>query len=132
MDVQRIDHVNIRIPEDGVEDVLRFYRDILGGTPEKLEAFRAGDRTSFAVRLADTVLIHVRPVDDFQPPAQANYDHFCIVVDDPIDTVKDRFEDAGVEIRRESTPWGSQGRAPAVYVEDPFGYVIEVKTAQPD
>jgi hypothetical protein len=33
----------------------------------------------------------------------------------------------GYEVLRQSTPLGTQGRAPAIYVQDPFGYVIEIK-----
>lgn len=127
MDVVRIDHVNIRIPEDGVEEALEFYRDTLGFKPEKLEKYRAGDRTSFAFRMGETSMIHVRPKESFETPEQKNYDHFCIVVDREVEEIKERFREHGVEIERESTPYGSTGRAPAVYVKDPFGYTIEVK-----
>lgn len=126
MDVDTIDHVNIRIPASGVDDALAFYRDRLGFTPEKLDQYRAGERTSFAFRMGDTTLLHIRPVDDFERPGEENFDHFCIVTPD--------FEDARMELEdvteREGTPWGATGRAPAIYVEDPFGYRIEIKKKQ--
>lgn len=127
MDVTRIDHVNIRIPEDGVDRAVAFYQDVLGFAPEKMDKYRVGDRTSFAFRLGDTAMLHVRPVTDFEPPGQHNYDHFCIIVDESIEDVKSRLQEHDVVIDRESTPWGSTGRAPAVYITDPFGYRIEIK-----
>ncbi|MDY6769111.1 MAG: VOC family protein [Candidatus Nanohaloarchaea archaeon] len=128
MDAERIDHVNLRIPADSVEDAVHFYRDVLGFEPEKLDLYRDGERTSFAFRIADTAMLHVRPVDDFREPGAENYDHLCIVVDTPLDELKQLLEEHGVDIDREGTPWGSTGRAPAVYVTDPFGYTIELKT----
>ncbi len=125
MEVERIDHVNIMIPEDGVEAALTFYRDRLGFEPLKLDKYRQGERTSFAFRMGETSMLHVRPKKDFEKPEQKNFDHFCIMVDRTREEVKTVFDED--EILREGTPWGPGGRAPAVYVEDPFGYVIEIK-----
>lgn len=123
MNVQSIDHVNIRIPDSGVERALEFYRDRLGFTPEKLELFQDGERTSFAFRMGPEALLHVRPVEDFEEPDGKNFDHFCVITPD-FEEVKEELAD---EIKREGNPWGATGRAPAIYVEDPFGYRIEIK-----
>lgn len=127
MDTHHIDHVNIRIPKSGVDDAVAFYADSLGFEPEQLDAYREGDRTLFSFRLGPESVLHVRPVNDFEPPSGTSYDHWAIVVTQPIREVKQRLEDAGINVRRESNPLGATGRAPAVYVEDPFGYIIELK-----
>lgn len=127
MDGQRIDHINIRIPEDEVEAAIEFYVDLLGFEPLKLDAYRAGDRTSFFVRIGETSVINVRPVQTFETPSGENLDHFCIVLDERIEDLKPRLEEHGIEIEREGTPFGATGRAPSVYVTDPFGYKIELK-----
>lgn len=127
MDVHHIDHVNIRIPKSGVDEAVTFYRDGLGLEPERLEAYQSGDRTLFSFRLNDVHVLHVRPVDDFSPPTTENFDHWALVVNDSIDDVKAQLADADIPIDRESTPLGATGRAPAVYVTDPFGYTIEIK-----
>lgn len=127
MEVARIDHVNVRIPADGVEEAVGFYRDVLGFAPENLEAYRAGERTSFMFRCGETALLVIRPVADFSRPDDTNFDHVCLVFDASIAELRETFVDAGVDIERESTPTGSQGRAPAVYVRDPFGYLLECK-----
>jgi catechol 2,3-dioxygenase-like lactoylglutathione lyase family enzyme len=131
MDVSAIDHVNIRIPTDGVEDAVAFYRDALGFEPENLDRFRDGERTIFSFRLNEDAIIHVRPVDSFSPPDGEGFDHFAIVVDEPIEAVRARLDEAGVEIERDGNPLGATGRAPAVYVRDPFGFLIEIKTSEP-
>ena len=46
-----------------------------------------------------------------------------------IDHVNLRVPAAGVDVEMElDAPLGATGRAPAVYVEDPFGYRSELKT----
>lgn len=127
MRVQRIDHVTLHIPEDGVETAVGFYTGVLGFEPVALEAYRSGDRTSFFFRLSPAAMLTIRPVEGFAAPDDTNYDHCCLVVDTPIEEVKTMFEDYGIAVEQESTPRGSQGRAPAVYVRDPFGYLLEIK-----
>lgn len=127
MATQRIDHINIRIPEDGVETALEFYVDTLGFEPLKLDAFTADERTSFFVRIGDTSVINIRPVDTFEEPTGDNLDHFCIILADSLEEIKRRLAEAGIEPLREGTPFGATGRGPSVYITDPFGYVIELK-----
>ena len=130
MRARAIDHVNLRIPDDEVQAALEFYRDALGFEPENLDAYRAGDRSLFSFRLGDSCVVHVRPVDDFEPPSDANFDHFAIVVETTAAAVRERLEDAGVEVVREGNPLGATGRNPAVYARDPFGYLVEFKQAR--
>jgi len=128
MDVSAIDHVNIRIPEDGVDDAVAFYRDGLGLEPENLDRYRDGERTIFSVRLNEQSIVHIRPVESFTPPDGEGFDHFAIAVDEPIEAVRERLEEADIPIERDGNPLGATGRAPAVYVRDPFGYPIELKS----
>lgn len=128
MNAAHLDHVNLRIPSDRVDDAVAFYRDTLGFALEDLDAYRDGDRPIFSVRLSETSIIHLSPSEEFRPSTAKNFDHVAIVVDDPIGEVKQELTDAGIEIERESTPKGATGSAPAVYVRDPFGYRLEIKT----
>jgi len=131
MDVRAIDHVNLRIPADGVERALEFYRDALGFAIEGLEQFHAGDRSFFDVRLAPAHVIHLWPSESFDPPTGENYDHVALVVEDEIESVTAALERADVAIQNEiDAPLGATGRAPAVYVEDPFGYTVELKASR--
>ncbi|MDY6778460.1 MAG: VOC family protein, partial [Candidatus Nanohaloarchaea archaeon] len=116
MDVDRIDHVNIRIPKKRVDEALAFYRDFLGLEPLKLDRYRAGDRTSFGVKISGQAMINIRPKENFESPDGMNYDHFCLVVDTDVETLRERCEEHGVEVIRQGTPWSPAGRAPALYV----------------
>lgn len=129
MNPSHLDHVNLRIPVEGVDDAVAFYRDTLGFELEDLNAYRAGERPIFSVRLSETSLIHVSPSEEFDPPGERNFDHVAIVVDDPIDAIERDLREAGVEIEREARDLkGATGTAPAVYARDPFGYRVEIKT----
>lgn len=122
-----IDHINLRIPEERVQQAVEFYREILGFDTWKLTDYRNGERTSFFFKIGENSLLNIRPSEKFERPERKNYDHFCLVVDRNIDELKENLEKEDINILREGEPLGSKGRAKAVYVEDPFGYVIELK-----
>lgn len=122
-----IDHVNLKIPEDRIEEALEFYREFLGLETWKLEDYREDERTSFFFRIGENALLNIRPKPDFERPSGKNLDHFCIVKDVDVDEMRKEAKREGYEVLRQSTPLGTQGRAPAIYVQDPFGYVIEIK-----
>jgi catechol 2,3-dioxygenase-like lactoylglutathione lyase family enzyme len=125
-----LDHVNLAVPADRVDDAVAFYRDTLGFELEDLDAYRAGDRPIFSIRLSETSLIHVSPSENFEPPAETNFDHVAIVVEESIEAIERELTAAGIEIEREARDLkGATGTAPAVYVRDPFGYRVEIKTA---
>lgn len=129
MHAAHLDHVNLRIPEARVDDAVEFYRETLGFDLEDLEAYRAGDRPIFSVRLSATSIIHLTPSDSIEPPEARNFDHVAIVVEETIDEVTDELAAAGVEVERQSTAKGATGTAPAVYILDPFGYRLEIKSS---
>ncbi|MFB6130889.1 MAG: VOC family protein [Salinigranum sp.] len=129
MQVRSIDHVNLRIPPDGLEEARTFYAEHLGFAIEGVERYERGDKPFFSVRLAPENIIHLQPTEGFEPPDGTNYDHVALVVEEGIDAVKERLDAADVDIDRELVPLGATGEAPAVYVTDPFGYVIELKSA---
>ena len=127
MNVIAIDHINIRIPISGADQALEFYSNVLGFEPEQFDEFKNGTRTLFSFRLGENNVLHIRPSADFQPPSNTNYDHFALIVDIPISDVKKHLSDLDIPISREGNPLGATGRAPAVYITDPFGYIIEIK-----
>lgn len=129
MDVSTIDHINLRLPPDGVEDAIAFYRDRLWFPIEGLEAYRSGDQSFFDVRLASANVIHLWPTKAFEPPSGNNFNHVALLVDADIEAVKAALADADIPIDMElDAPLGATGRGSAVYVTDPVGYQIELKT----
>ncbi|SEL80057.1 VOC family protein [Haloferax larsenii] len=127
MDAQRIDHVHLRIPEDETEHAIEFYQGLLGFPLEGFDEYEADKTPIFHFRLTPDTIIHVRPTDEFVHPERENFDHLAIILDEDIEDVKQELEDAGVIIEREGAPYGATGEAPAIYVRDPFGYLLELK-----
>lgn len=128
MNVEAIDHVNLRIPEDGLDPAREFYVDALGFSLEGLDAF-PDEKPFFSVRLAEGCVLHLWPDERFEKPERENYDHVAIRVRESIDEVKQRLDAHDVEIVDKLEPLGATGVAPAVYIRDPFGYRVELKTS---
>lgn len=133
-----MDHVNLRYPEGELETALEFYCEKLGFESELVETDEDGqpyiDHSShFSVRLGARCLIHMTPsadphiVNRFEDGDRTSFDHVSILVDEPIEAIKAQLEDNDIEIHREFEPGGATGVAPAVFVLDPFGYMIEIK-----
>jgi lactoylglutathione lyase len=132
MDATEIDHVKLRIPADGVDAALSFYRDALEFSIDGMDRYESGEKPFFSVRLAPGAVIHVEPDEGFEPPTRAAYDHVAVRIDDTIEGIEGDLDAAGVEIDRRLDPLGATGVAPAVYVTDPFGYRIELKAERTD
>ena len=124
-----IDHVNLRVPADGVDEATAFYGDRLGFAVEGLDRYRDGERSFFDVRLTSGAVVHLWPTDAFEPPSGDGFDHLALRVEADREAVVERLSAVGVDVEMElDAPLGATGRAPAVYVEDPFGYRLELKT----
>ncbi|KAB1185014.1 MULTISPECIES: VOC family protein [Haloferax] len=131
MEATAIDHVNLRIPDDAVDDAVEFYGDALGFDIENRDLFESDEKPFISVRLTPVSIIHLQPTEDFHPPTDRAFDHVAIEFDHTIDELQEHLDAAGVEVDRQLEPLGATGVAPAVYVTDPFGYTLELK-AQPD
>ena len=127
MDGTGIDHAKLRIPADGVDTALGFYRDALGFGIDGMDLYESEEKPFFSVRLAPGAVLHLEPDEGFEPAARTGYDHVAIRIDDTIDGIARELAAAGVEVDRRLDPLGATGVAPAVYVTDPFGYRLELK-----
>jgi catechol 2,3-dioxygenase-like lactoylglutathione lyase family enzyme len=129
MDATAIDHLNLRVPADGTEAATDFYRDRLGFAIEGMDRYEADEKPFFDVRLAPEHVLHLWPTDKFEPPSGNGFNHVALLIDDEVAAIERQLDEAGVTIEnRHDSPLGATGRAPAVYVENPFGYQVELKT----
>ena len=121
MRVKGVDHFVLTVPD--VEAVIAWYRDELGLAPERLEEWRRGEVLFASLRITDTTLIDV-----FQGERTGtNVDHVALVVDG-IDldelAASGRFEvDMGP-----ADLWGAQGTGRGLYIRDPAGNRVELRT----
>ncbi len=130
MNARHIDHVTLRIPEGGIADAREFYGETLGFAIETAR-YEAGETPFFDVRLSATAVLHLWPTPAFDPPEQTSYDHVAVVVEESAAEIAAELADAGVAVERTlDSPLGATGEAGAVYVRDPFGYRVELKTRE--
>lgn len=122
MTVQGIDHLVLTVAD--VERTVAFYTEAVGGTAE---TFAGGRR---AVSFGDAKL-NLHPADDVYSPharrPEPGTADFCLVVDEPIASVRERLREAGVEVVHGPVEKvGACGRMESVYVTDPDGNLVEL------
>ncbi len=119
MRVTGFDHIVLRCAD--VEVALAFYCDELGLQPERVDEWRRGEVLFPSVRIdATTVIDLFGAARDGQ-----NLDHFCLVIEPTdLDALAERFPGA---VRADGL-FGAQGFASSVYLQDPDGNTIELRS----
>jgi catechol 2,3-dioxygenase-like lactoylglutathione lyase family enzyme len=128
--VRELDHVVLNVAD--VDRTLRFYVDGLGLAAERLEAYRSGECGFPSVRVSEGTIIDLFPPSanrDLGAGERVNLNHLCLVVTEPIDAVQQHLAAIGVAI--ETGPvrgFGARGTGTSVYVRDPDGTQVELRT----
>lgn len=129
MNAKWVDHLNIRIPADRVDEFVALYRDALSFEIDHLDDYRAGEKGFFYLRLTENSVFHVDPTDSFTEPDNEAFNHVAVYVDEPREVVRDRLERTNAEIVDVvDGRLGATGSFPSIYFEDPFGYLVELKS----
>ncbi len=119
-----IDHVVV-ICRD-VERTLSWWRDELGLEPVRLEQWRAGDAPFPSLRLSETTIA------DFVRGERTgeNYAHVALLVDVSRDELASVVEERGWDVVAplDSHLFGARGTGAGVYIRDPEGNVLELRT----
>jgi catechol 2,3-dioxygenase-like lactoylglutathione lyase family enzyme len=128
MAISGLDHIVLNVAD--IERSLRFYSDVLGLSPERVEAWRKREISFPSVRINSSTLIDLVANGAPSPSAHENLAHFCLVIDDPsLDGFMQTLASASVPI--ETGPvqrWGARGNAQSIYFRDPDANLIEVRT----
>jgi catechol 2,3-dioxygenase-like lactoylglutathione lyase family enzyme len=121
------DHLVLRCAD--VETALAWYVDTLGLAPVRVEEWRRGAVPFPSVRVSAGTIIDLIPTAGVV--TERNVDHFCLVADRA--TVDAIAADPGT-FRIHGEPgvrFGAQGDGWSVYVDDPDGNVVEIRSYEP-
>jgi catechol 2,3-dioxygenase-like lactoylglutathione lyase family enzyme len=119
-----LDHVVLRCAD--IEASLRFYCDELGLAPDRVDEWRRGETFFPSARIDATTLIDLFPAPpDAEVGSGVNMEHFCLVIEPAdLDALAEQFP----ESRRADGLYGAQGIASSLYVLDPDGNTVELRS----
>jgi catechol 2,3-dioxygenase-like lactoylglutathione lyase family enzyme len=112
-----------------VDRSLAFYHGLLGLPVERLAEFRAGQVGFPSLRVDERFVIDLFPRRG-EAPTGCNLDHFCLVVE------AEELEPLIAELQRHDVPivgepavrWGAQGTTMSIYLLDPDGNKLELRS----
>lgn len=133
MRITALDHIVLRVTD--VDRMVRFYTTALGLEALRLAEYSAGDAPFPSLRINETTIV------DLFPPAMRDHealdsggtlDHFCVVADATMDTIRENLQREGVTVERGPvSAFGARGEGCSVYVRDPEHNLIEIRTYAP-
>ncbi len=121
MRVSGIDHVVFNVTD--AERTLSFWRDVLGLEAVRLEEWRRGEVPFVSVRISPSTILDLFVL----PRSGENVDHVALHVEDAdLDELaaSGRFD----VVRGPMEVFGARGIGRGLYVRDPDGNVIELRT----
>ncbi len=119
IEVIEFDHLVLNCAN--IQKSLEFYVDTLGMEPVRVDEWRAGETPFPSARVSPDTIIDFFEV----PPEGNNVDHICLVIaNTDLDAVAAGFD----ESRRGDGLFGARGLASSVYVTDPDGNTVELRS----
>lgn len=106
---------------------LAFYVDALGLLPERVDLYRQKKVSFVSVRAGDT-LIDLFPADALPPKGPP---HFCLTYDIPMTAIQDQLRRFKIAATEPGQRYGAKGTGLSVYIHDPDGHTIELRTYHP-
>ena len=118
--VRGLDHIVLNVAD--AERSMRWYCDRLGLEPERYEEWTAGDAPFVSVRIDEGTII-----DLFETERSGeNLNHFAVWVTGDVESM---VAHPDVElVRRAPRVFGARGWGSAVYVRDPDGNEVELRS----
>ena len=121
MRVKELDHIVLNVAD--IERSLDWYCNRLGLSPDRVEEWRGGGAPFPSVRINDGCIIDLFA----EPPQGENMNHLCLVVDP--DDLGGITPEAGFDVLEGPVSrWGARGPGLSVYVRDPDGNTVELRT----
>jgi catechol 2,3-dioxygenase-like lactoylglutathione lyase family enzyme len=121
MRVSALDHIVLDVADTHAS--VAWYRDRLGLVPERYEEWQRGEVLFTSLRVtADTIIDLLET-----PPTGENMNHLCLVVEG-LDLDKAAASGEWDVHGGPSDVWGAHGMGRSLYVKDPDGHVVELRT----
>jgi catechol 2,3-dioxygenase-like lactoylglutathione lyase family enzyme len=128
MVIKALDHIVLEVAD--VQRSVDFYTGF-GLAPERLDEYRRGEVPFPSLRISADTLIDLFPPRMHARPKGVghNLHHFALVTDAPIAEIREALKELSIEIEQESEQnFGARGLASSVYVRDPDGNGVEIRT----
>ena len=128
--VVEMDHIVLRVKD--VERAIKFYTEVLGLSPYRVEEYRAGKVPFPCARINNHTIIDLLPWSQDEPVGDGprNMDHYCLTIE-PTDMVAlgRHLEEGGVTLVSEGPAQrsGAQGTGNSIYIKDWEGITIELR-----
>ncbi len=126
------DHIVLNVVD--VEEMLKFYTEILQLPGERLEKYAAGEVPFPSVRLSPDSIIDLFPKKMWErlspeEVCRPNLNHFCLATDVAnAKALQQRLKEKGVSISEGPVKrWGAHGSGTSIYFSDPEGNTVEVR-----
>ncbi len=119
--VTGMDHVVLMVAD--VERSVAWYHDVLGLLVERLDEWRRQEVLFPSLRLDATTLIDLFPAE----PDGRNVDHIALTVED-VDLAELAASGAFDVVGGPADLFGARGQGTGLYVRDPDGHVVELRT----
>ncbi|HEX2173592.1 MAG TPA: VOC family protein [Dehalococcoidia bacterium] len=133
--ISELDHIVLNVAD--IDRSLHFYGDLLGMEKLRVEEFKAGKVPFPSLRVTGDTIIDLFPpnmADDArsEPATESrrdNLNHFCLVTDAPdLTSIRDELTAAGYPTQEPVERWGARGVALSIYLKDPDGNTLEIRT----
>ena len=119
-EVRGLDHIVLNVAD--AERSLRWYRDRLGLEPVRYAEWKAGEAPFVSVRIDEGTIIDLQEAER----TGENLNHFALHVAGDVESIVDHPD---VEVvRRAPRLFGARGWGSAVYVSDPDGNEVELRS----
>jgi catechol 2,3-dioxygenase-like lactoylglutathione lyase family enzyme len=121
MNVRALDHIVLNVAD--VERSLAWYTDVLGLAPERVDEWRAGQVPFPSVRIDEACIIDLFATER----SGENMNHVCFVVGPG--EIDEALADDRLDVVLGPVPrWGARGDATSVYLHDPDGNTVELRS----
>jgi catechol 2,3-dioxygenase-like lactoylglutathione lyase family enzyme len=119
--VTGFDHVVLNVSD--ARRALAWWQDLLGAEPVRLAEWEAGEAPFLSVRLDATTIIDLLETER----TGVNADHICVVVEGA-DLAEVAASGAFEVLGGPATLFGARGWGTGLYVKDPDGNTVELRT----